>query len=130
PLEPFEFVRTIAVARIMMPKSYVRLSAGRETMNEQMQAMCFFAGANSLFYGEKLLTTPNPDANTDMALFGKRGIQPEHLVVQQSQPALAAVLASQAGQEQFYNAARLNMPLPASWGLRKALAEIADFGQY
>ena len=105
PLEPFEFVRTIAVARIMMPKSYVRLSAGRETMNEQMQAMCFFAGANSLFYGEKLLTTSNPDANTDMALFGKLGIQPEHLAVQHSQPALAAVPASQAGQELFYNAA-------------------------
>ncbi|WP_416399499.1 biotin synthase BioB [Allohahella sp. A8] len=105
PLEPFEFVRTIAVARIMMPKSYVRLSAGRESMNEQMQAMCFFAGANSLFYGEKLLTTANPDANTDMALFGKLGIQPEHLAVQQAQPELAAVPASQADRGQFYNAA-------------------------
>ena len=63
-LEPFEFVRTVAVARIIMPKSFVRLSAGREKMNEQMQAWCFFAGANSIFYGEKLLTTSNPETNT------------------------------------------------------------------
>jgi|TARA_B100000745_G_scaffold293313_1_gene235098 biotin synthase len=76
-LEPFEFVRTIAVARIIMPESYVRLSAGREDMNEQMQAMCFFAGANSIFYGEKLLTTGNPEADKDKALFEKLGIRPE-----------------------------------------------------
>jgi len=76
-LDPFEFVRTIAVARIMMPASHVRLSAGREGMNEQLQALAFFAGANSIFYGEKLLTTPNPEANRDMALFGKLGIRPE-----------------------------------------------------
>ena len=67
-LDPFEFIRTIAVARLMMPKSYVRLSAGREDMNEQMQAMAFMAGANSIFYCDKLLTTPNPKANTDMQL--------------------------------------------------------------
>jgi biotin synthase len=73
-LEPFEFVRTIAVARIMMPKSYVRLSAGREAMNEQMQAMCFMAGANSIFYGCKLLTTSNPDTHEDVMLFKKLGI--------------------------------------------------------
>ena len=73
-LEPFEFVRTVAVARIMMPKSFVRLSAGREKMNEQMQAWCFFAGANSIFYGEKLLTTSNPETNTDRLLFEKLGI--------------------------------------------------------
>ncbi|NTS76017.1 biotin synthase BioB [Catenovulum sp. SM1970] len=73
----FEFVRTIAVARIMMPKSHVRLSAGRTEMNEQMQALCFFAGANSIFYGEKLLTTENPEANQDMELFAKLGINPE-----------------------------------------------------
>ena len=69
-----EFVRTIAVARIMMPKSVVRLSAGRTEMGEAMQAMCFFAGANSIFYGEQLLTTDNPDTNTDQALFTKLGI--------------------------------------------------------
>ena len=62
----FDFIRTIAVARIMMPKSYVRLSAGRETMNEEMHALVYFAGANSIFYGEKLLTTPNPQANKDL----------------------------------------------------------------
>jgi len=73
-LEPFEFVRTVAVARIIMPKSFVRLSAGREKMNEQMQAWCFFAGANSIFYGEKLLTTSNPETNTDRLLFEKLGI--------------------------------------------------------
>ena len=69
-----EFVRTIAVARIMMPKSVVRLSAGRTEMGEAMQAMCFFAGANSIFYGEQLLTTDNPDSDTDQALFSRLGI--------------------------------------------------------
>ncbi|RUA06721.1 MAG: biotin synthase BioB [Gammaproteobacteria bacterium] len=69
-----EFVRTIAVARIMMPKSVVRLSAGRTEMGEAMQAMCFFAGANSIFYGEQLLTTSNPDTNADQMLFKKLGI--------------------------------------------------------
>ncbi len=73
----FEFIRTIAVARILMPKSHVRLSAGRTEMSEEMQAMCFFAGANSIFYGEKLLTTENPEANQDMTLFKKLGIEPE-----------------------------------------------------
>ena len=76
-LDPFEFIRTIAVARIMMPASHVRLSAGREEMNEQMHALAYFAGANSIFYGEKLLTTPNPRANKDMALFSRLGIEPE-----------------------------------------------------
>ena len=76
-LDPFEFIRTIAVARLMMPQSYVRLSAGREDMNEQMQAMAFVAGANSIFYCEKLLTTPNPAANTDLQLFKRLGITPE-----------------------------------------------------
>ena len=71
-----EFVRSIAVARITMPKSFVRLSAGRETMNEATQAMCFLAGANSIFYGEKLLTTGNPDVSNDRALFEKLGITP------------------------------------------------------
>ena len=76
-LDPFEFIRTIAVARILMPASHVRLSAGREGMNEQMQALCFLAGANSIFYGEKLLTTPNPEADRDRVLFRKLGIRPE-----------------------------------------------------
>ncbi len=72
-----EFVRTIAAARISMPQSYVRLSAGREAMPEAMQALCFMAGANSIFYGDKLLTTGNPDAVRDRALLDKLGIQPE-----------------------------------------------------
>ena len=76
-LDPIEFIRTIAVARIMMPASHVRLSAGREEMNEQMHALAYFAGANSIFYGEKLLTTPNPRANEDLALFARLGINPE-----------------------------------------------------
>jgi len=75
-LPPFEFVRTLAVARIMMPKSMVRLSAGREGMSEELQALCFLAGANSIFYGEKLLTTGNPDTERDLALFAELGIRP------------------------------------------------------
>ena len=74
-LDQFEFIRTIAVARIMMPKSAVRLSAGREEMNEQTQALCFLAGANSIFYGEKLLTTANPEMERDQKLFEKLGIK-------------------------------------------------------
>ena len=73
-LDPIEFVRTIAAARITMPTSYVRLSAGRQSMNEGIQALCFLAGANSIFYGEKLLTTGNPEAATDKALFAKLGV--------------------------------------------------------
>lgn len=72
--DEFEFIRTVAVARILMPKSSVRLSAGRENMNEQTQALCFLAGANSIFYGEKLLTTSNPEMERDRALFAKLGI--------------------------------------------------------
>jgi biotin synthase len=73
-LDPFEFVRTIAAARITMPKSFVRLSAGRQSMHEGIQALCFMAGANSIFYGEKLLTTGNPEAETDKKLFAKLGL--------------------------------------------------------
>ncbi len=79
PLDNFEFVKTIAVARILMPASYVRLSAGRTEMSEEMQAMCFFAGANSIFYGDRLLTTDNPEANEDLALFAKLGLQMEQV---------------------------------------------------
>jgi biotin synthase len=74
-LDPFEFVRTIAVARILMPQSHVRLSAGRESMSDELQALCFLAGANSIFYGEKLLTTPNPDAAHDRQLFERLGLK-------------------------------------------------------
>ena len=73
-LDPFEFVRTIAAARIAMPKSMVRLSAGRAEMSDELQALCFLAGANSIFYGEKLLTTGNPDVEHDQALFARLGI--------------------------------------------------------
>jgi len=73
-LDSLEFVRTIAVARILMPQSYVRLSAGRTDMTDEMQALCFFAGANSIFYGEKLLTTGNPDTSVDDALFERLGL--------------------------------------------------------
>jgi biotin synthase len=94
-LDPFEFIRTIAVARIMMPASHVRLSAGREEMNEQMHALAYFAGANSIFYGEKLLTTPNPQANSDMALFARLGIEPEQRQLER---------APQTPSPQFYDA--------------------------
>jgi biotin synthase len=75
-LEPLDFVRTIAVARITMPASVVRLSAGREDMSAETQALCFLAGANSIFYGPKLLTTPNPGRDKDMALLGNLGMRP------------------------------------------------------
>jgi biotin synthase len=115
-LDPLEFVRTIAVARILMPHSRVRLSAGRENMSDELQAMCFFAGANSIFYGCKLLTTPNPEENDDMSLFRRLGLRPE-----QGQAALlqegaleqeGAVLAKAAAKQdkssaQFYDAAAL-----------------------
>ncbi len=74
-LDSLEFVRTIATARMIMPKSWLRLSAGRELMSEEMQALCFFAGANSVFYGEKLLTTANPKAERDMDLFKRLDLQ-------------------------------------------------------
>jgi biotin synthase len=73
-LDPFEFVRTVAVARITMPKAMVRLSAGRRELGEAVQALCFLAGANSIFYGDKLLTTGNPDVGADRALFAKLGL--------------------------------------------------------
>jgi biotin synthase len=75
-LDPLDFVRTIAVARICMPKSVVRLSAGREDMSEETQALCFLAGANSIFYGPKLLTTPNPERDRDLRLLDKLGLTP------------------------------------------------------
>ena len=80
-LDPFEFVRTIAVARMLMPASMVRLSAGRAEMSDELQALCFFAGANSIFYGEKLLTTGNPDIAHDQALFARLGIEPMEIEI-------------------------------------------------
>lgn len=107
-LDPFEFVRTIAVARIMMPKSHVRLSAGRENMNEQMQALCFMAGANSIFYGCKLLTTSNPDTHEDVILFKKLGINAERtreFSDEAHEQALQEEIASQnAAPDLFYDA--------------------------
>jgi len=76
-IDPLDFVRIIAVARILMPASHVRLSAGRDEMSDEMQALCYFAGANSIFYGEKLLTAANPDTGQDLKLLGRLGMQPE-----------------------------------------------------
>ncbi|MGL4270498.1 MAG: biotin synthase BioB, partial [Plesiomonas sp.] len=108
-LDPFEFIRTIAVARIMMPRSHVRLSAGREKMNEQMQALCFMAGANSVFYGCKLLTTPNPSEDKDQQLFRRLGINTQAVHTAQGTQAQADELAEALVQQQenalFYNAA-------------------------
>lgn len=107
-LDEFEFIRTIAVARIMMPKSYVRLSAGREAMNEQTQALCFMAGANSIFYGCKLLTTSNPETHEDVMLFKKLGINSERsreVSDEAHEAALQDAVASQDQDKLFYNAA-------------------------
>ncbi|RUO38378.1 biotin synthase BioB [Aliidiomarina shirensis] len=95
-MDSFEFVRCIAVARILMPKSHVRLSAGRETMNDELQAMCFFAGANSIFYGEKLLTTANPVADADQKLFARLGLKPEQ---KKPQKPLYYDAATQTGED-------------------------------
>lgn len=107
-VDPFDFIRAIAVARIMMPRSYVRLSAGREQMSEQTQAFCFMAGANSIFYGCKLLTTTNPTEDKDHQLFRKLGLNPERLAVSmgdnQQEEALMQAVANK-DTEQFYNAA-------------------------
>jgi biotin synthase len=81
-LDPFEFVRMIAAARIVMPASMVRLSAGRAEMSDDLQALCFFAGANSIFYGEKLLTTGNPDVEHDQKLFARLGVRPMEIAVE------------------------------------------------
>ncbi len=90
-LDPFEFVRTIAVARLLMPRSMVRLSAGRETMSDELQALCFCAGANSIFYGEKLLTTGNPDTGHDQALFARLGLRAMEVAEQHADAAPAGL---------------------------------------
>ncbi|AOS96706.1 Biotin synthase [Microbulbifer aggregans] len=109
-LDPFEFIRCIAVARIMMPKSHVRLSAGREAMSDEMQSLAFLAGANSIFYGEKLLTTGNPEANKDMQLFGRLGIQPEEYQQYADEAEVEADLTSRIAEQEnapyFYDAAK------------------------
>ncbi|HAW6163143.1 TPA: biotin synthase BioB [Escherichia coli] len=107
-VDAFDFIRTIAVARIMMPTSYVRLSAGREQMNEQTQAMCFMAGANSIFYGCKLLTTPNPEEDKDLQLFRKLGLNPQQTAVlagdnEQQQRLEQALMTPDT--DEYYNAA-------------------------
>lgn len=109
-LDPFDFIRCIAVARIMMPKSHIRLSAGRESMNEEMQALTFLAGANSIFYGEKLLTTSNPESQKDMQLFKRLGIKPEareecHSEAEQEAQLQAQIQAKQ-DSDCFYDAAQ------------------------
>lgn len=106
-LDNFEFIRTIAVARILMPKSFVRLSAGREAMNEQMQAMCFMAGANSIFYGCKLLTTSNPETHEDVVLFKKLGInsqQTREYSDEAHEAALLEELQNKSTENLFYDA--------------------------
>jgi biotin synthase len=109
-LDPFDFIRTIAVARILMPASHVRLSAGREKMNDQTQALAFFAGANSIFYGEKLLTTANPETSKDMQLFKRLGINPEAYEVHETEAEQEEILAHKLHEVQmdslFYNAAK------------------------
>jgi len=106
-LESFDFIRCIAVARIMMPKSHVRLSAGRSAMNEQMQSLCFLAGANSIFYGCKLLTAENPETNQDIELFNKLGINTETVVSDDTQSDLniQTAVANKQNSNLFYNAA-------------------------
>ena len=89
-VDPFDFVRIVAVARVLMPASHVRLSAGREEMSDELQALCFMAGANSIFYGEKLLTTGNPDVERDRQLFARLGLAPE---APAAQPSVAAIPA-------------------------------------
>jgi biotin synthase len=88
PISPIDFVRTVATARIMMPESVVRLSAGRTAMTDEMQALCFFAGANSIFVGDTLLTAGNPENDKDMDLFRRLGLQPMELepMAQQGTP--------------------------------------------
>ena len=123
-LDPLEFVRTIAVARITMPKAMVRLSAGRRELGEAVQALCFFAGANSIFYGDKLLTTGNPDVDADRALFAQ---------ARASRPAerAAAVAPSAVDRRaraiaRARRAARARARVAASSNRRRGRASIVD----
>ncbi|MGB0466714.1 MAG: biotin synthase BioB [Pontibacterium sp.] len=106
-LDNLDFIRTIAVARIMMPASHVRLSAGRESMSDEMQAMTFMAGANSIFYGECLLTTPNPETHRDLQLFKRLGINPEQRISDNDDTQAQVILKdlqAQQDNEHFYSA--------------------------
>ena len=119
-LDPFEFVRTIAVARILMPQSFVRLSAGRQEMNDEMQALCFLAGANSIFYGERLLTTDNPETDHDQVLFRRLGIRPLDPREECSDEATEEALRAQVNEQTsplFYDAMNKR---PAKPVLKKA----------
>ena len=108
-IDSFDFIRCIAVARILMPESHVRLSAGRESMSDEMQALTFMAGANSIFYGECLLTTPNPETHKDMQLFKRLGLRPEQRI-EESDEIQEAVLETAIANDQeaknpmFYDA--------------------------
>ena len=102
-VDPFDFVRTIAVARLLMPRSHVRLSAGRQEMSDEMQALCFLAGANSIFYGEKLLTTGNPDVERDRQLFARLGVKPEQRPAAE-EPAVRTPVNAQAPEITVANA--------------------------
>lgn len=106
-VEPFDFIRIIAVARIMMPKSYIRLSAGRHKMNDQTQAMCFMAGANSIFYGCKLLTSDNPEEKHDLELFKKLDLIPENKTqtLLKEDEYKTIIKSSKIKKDQYYNAA-------------------------
>lgn len=99
-LEPIEFVRTIAVARILMPRSFVRLSAGRQQMTDEMQALCFLAGANSVFYGERLLTTGNVETDRDQMLFQRLGLRPMNVGEGYSDEAAEEALRMQVAEHQ------------------------------
>lgn len=106
-VDAFDFIRCIAVARILMPKSHVRLSAGREEMKDETQALAFMAGANSIFYGECLLTTPNPEAHKDMQLFKRLGLRPEQRIEksdEEQEALLSNAIQSEQNKAHFYDA--------------------------
>ena len=103
-LDPFDFVRTVAVARILMPRAHVRLSAGRSEMSDELQALCFMAGANSIFYGEKLLTTGNPDTVHDRRLFERLNIVAEPASTTRDGSGTGTASYPVAGQTEFHSA--------------------------
>lgn len=116
-VDPIDFIRCIAVARILMPKSHVRLSAGREDMSDEMQALAFMAGANSIFYGECLLTTPNPEAHKDMQLFKRLGLRPEQRIESsddEQESLLTKAIESEQNKHRFYDAASATSSVAAA----------------
>ncbi|WP_462321940.1 biotin synthase BioB [Halochromatium sp.] len=114
-LDPFELVRTIATARIMMPASYVRLSAGRASMSDELQALCFAAGANSVFYGDRLLTTDNAEAARDHQLFARLGLQPEEAALEgRAQPGACHKTIDQPGLSPEHQAPGQGRPVSSS----------------